>query len=70
MTDIEIAHNTEMLPIKDIATRVGIENYLEYYGDYKAKIKESMVPWMIGILVSFGAYGIWRITMSVFYGIL
>lgn len=34
----------------------------------KAKIKESMVPWMIGILVSFGAYGIWKITMSVFYG--
>ena len=34
----------------------------------KAKIKESMVPWMIGILVSFGAYGIWRITMGIFYG--
>ena len=39
MTDIEIAHNTEMLPIKDIATRVGIENYLEYYGEFKAKVK-------------------------------
>ena len=33
----------------------------------KAKIKESMVPWIIGIFVSFGAYGIWRITMSIFY---
>lgn len=33
----------------------------------KAKIKESMVPWIIGIIISFGAYGIWRITMSVFY---
>lgn len=33
----------------------------------KAKIKESMVPWIIGIFVSFGAYGIWKITMSVFY---
>ena len=31
-------------------------------------VKESMVPWMIGILVSFGAYGIWRITMGIFYG--
>jgi len=35
----------------------------------KAKIKESMVPWIIGIFVSFGAYGIWRIVMSVFYSL-
>ena len=34
----------------------------------KAKIKEAMVPWMIGVLVSFGAYGIWKITMTVLYG--
>ena len=27
----------------------------------KAKIKESMVPWIIGIFVSFGAFGIWKI---------
>ena len=33
----------------------------------KAKIKESMVPWIIGIFISFGAYGIWRITMNIFY---
>lgn len=31
----------------------------------KAKIKESMVPWVIGIFVSFGAYGIWRITLEI-----
>ena len=36
----------------------------------KAKIKESMVPWIIGIFIAFGAFGIWKITMSVFYGIL
>jgi len=35
----------------------------------KAKIKESMIPWIIGIFISFGAYGIWKITMSVFYQI-
>lgn len=35
----------------------------------KAKVKESMVPWIIGIFVSFGAYGIWKITMGVFYGL-
>lgn len=36
----------------------------------KAKIKEAMVPWIIGIFVTFGAYGIWRITMTVFYGLI
>lgn len=32
----------------------------------KAKIKESMTPWVIGIFVAFGAYGIWSITMNIF----
>jgi H+/Cl- antiporter ClcA len=36
----------------------------------KAKIKESMVPWIIGIIISFGAYGIWQITMGVFYDLI
>ena len=35
----------------------------------KAKIKESMVPWIIGIFISFGAFGIWKLTMSIFYGL-
>ena len=35
----------------------------------KAKIKESMVPWVIGIIISFGAWGIWRITIKVFMGL-
>lgn len=35
----------------------------------KAKIKEAMVPWIIGIFVTFGAFGIWRITMTVMYGL-
>lgn len=34
----------------------------------KAKIKESMVPWLIGVFVSFGAYGIWKFVMNIFYG--
>lgn len=33
----------------------------------KAKIKEAMVPWVIGIIVSFGAYGIWKFVMGIFY---
>ena len=36
----------------------------------KAKVKESMVPWIIGIFISFGAYGIWKITMTIFYGMV
>ncbi|MBQ9270400.1 MAG: formate--tetrahydrofolate ligase [Oscillospiraceae bacterium] len=41
-TDIEIAQSTTMLPIKDVATRAGIdEDLLEYYGKYKAKLDLS-----------------------------
>ena len=32
----------------------------------KAKIKETMVPWIIGIMVSFGAFTIWEITINFF----
>ena len=51
MTDIEIAHNTEMLHIKDIATKVGIEEYLEYYGNYKAKVRYDDVTGKRGKLI-------------------
>ena len=34
--------------------------------DDKAKIKESMVPWVIGIIVSFGAFTIWEVAVNVF----
>ena len=35
----------------------------------KAKIKESMIPWIIGIMVSFGAFTIWKITINFFQNI-
>lgn len=35
----------------------------------KAQIKESMIPWVIGIIISFGAFSIWKITMSIFYNV-
>jgi formate--tetrahydrofolate ligase len=39
LTDIEIAQSCEMKPIGEIAAAAGIdENYLEYYGRYKAKL--------------------------------
>lgn len=44
-------------------------NFAIQAADEKAKVKESMVPWVIGILVSFGAYGIWKFVMNVFYQI-
>ena len=38
-TDIEIAQSTEMLPIREVAEKAGIdEELLEYYGKVKAKI--------------------------------
>ena len=48
------------------AVMMGINFTIQSVED-KAKIKESMLPWIIGIFISFGAYGIWRITMSIFY---
>ena len=38
-TDKEIAQGTEMLPIRTVAEKAGIdEDLLEYYGKVKAKI--------------------------------
>ena len=34
--------------------------------DDKAKIKESMVPWIVGIIVSFGEFTIWEVAVNVF----
>lgn len=42
-TDIQIAHEANMLPIKDIAASVGIlEDELELYGKYKAKLSDDL----------------------------
>ena len=43
LTDIEIAQQAELLPIREIAQKVDIqEEDLEYYGRYKAKLSESL----------------------------
>lgn len=43
MTDIEIARNTKLEKITDIAKKVNIdEDELELYGKYKAKISEDV----------------------------
>ena len=43
-TDIEIAQETEMKPITEIAAKAGIDDkYLEQYGKYKAKIDYNLL---------------------------
>lgn len=43
-TDIEIAQSVKMKPISEIAATAGVsEDYLEYYGKYKAKIDLSLL---------------------------
>ena len=43
LTDIEIAQQAELLPIRKIAEKIEIqEDDLEYYGKYKAKLSEAL----------------------------
>ena len=43
-TDIEIAQETELKHIKEIAAAAGIDDkYLEQYGNYKAKVDFSLL---------------------------
>ena len=43
LSDIQIAQQTELKPIADIAASIGIkENELEPYGRYKAKLNEQL----------------------------
>ena len=43
-TDIEIAHEAKMLPINEIASKLGIEDEeLELYGRYKAKVDYALL---------------------------
>ena len=43
-TDIQIAQEAKMLPIKDVAAQLGIEeDELELYGKYKAKLSNELM---------------------------
>ena len=43
-SDIEIAQEAKMIPIKDVAASIGIaEDDLELYGKYKAKISDELI---------------------------
>jgi len=44
LTDIEIAQSAKMLPIKEVAAKLGIlEDELEFYGKYKAKMSQELI---------------------------
>ena len=43
LSDIEIAQQAKLLPIKEVATKIGIsEDELEFYGKYKAKLSDEL----------------------------
>ncbi len=43
LTDVEIAQGAKMLPIKQVAAKIGIEeDYLDFYGKYKAKLNDDL----------------------------
>lgn len=43
LSDIEIAQSAKLLPIKNVATQLGIsEDELEFYGKYKAKLSDEL----------------------------
>ena len=43
-SDIEIAQENVMLPIREIANKVGLcEDDIEYYGKYKAKVDYNIL---------------------------
>lgn len=44
LSDIEIAKNADIMPISDVAEKLGIDkNELEFYGKYKAKLPLSLL---------------------------
>ena len=43
LSDIQIAQQAKMLPIKEVAKTIGIsEDELELYGKYKAKLSDEL----------------------------
>lgn len=43
LSDIQIAQQAKLLPIKDVAAQIGIsEDELEFYGKYKAKLSDEL----------------------------
>ena len=44
LTDVQIAQSTKMMPIKEVAQKIGLsEDDLELYGKYKAKSRLKLL---------------------------
>ena len=44
LTDAQIAKNSQMLPIKEVAENAGLDpEKLEFYGKYKAKLSDELM---------------------------
>lgn len=70
MTDIEIAHATELKNLNDVARSIGLENNIELYGKYKAKINYEDINGDYGKLILVTAtsptpYGEGKTTVSI-----
>lgn len=37
--------------------------------EQKAKVKDSLIPYIVGCVVIFGAFGIWKIVLTVLEGV-
>lgn len=49
-----------------ITTAVLGISFIVQSAEEKAKIKESLIPLIVGMIISFGAYTIWRFAIGVF----
>ncbi len=44
LSDIEISKNAKLMPIKEVAEKIGIlEDDIELYGKYKAKLSDDFI---------------------------
>ena len=49
-----------------ITTAVLGINFIVQSAEEKAKVKEALVPLIIGMIISFGAYAIWKFAIQIF----
>lgn len=44
-------------------------NFMMASAEDKAKVKEALMPYVIGCMVIFGAFGIWKLVINTFNGL-
>ena len=44
-------------------------NFMMASAEDKAKVKEALIPYLVGCIVIFGAFGIWKIVVNTFNGL-